>query len=203
MPIRRTVLSLEEQAQIRVLKKSGLSSRAIACQLGCSHGYVNRHLRDSDGYIAAHSLEPASQTTIWRSMRMYAHICRRTMQKAARHMDFYKRARLDCARRDMGTQWDEVITSDEKMFNLDGPDAFQHYWRGLRQSPMVFSRRNFGGRSLMVYADSKQFSTVEELKRDVMTAWDNISDDVIRNFVGSMCNRVFNFIRENGGPIDC
>ncbi|WKX89629.1 hypothetical protein Q1695_008909 [Nippostrongylus brasiliensis] len=53
-----------------------------------------------------------------------------------------------------------------------------------------------------VYADNKQFSSVEELKRAVVTAWDNVSDEVIRNFVGSMRNRVIDVIRENGGPID-
>ncbi|VDL84486.1 unnamed protein product [Nippostrongylus brasiliensis] len=34
-----------------------------------------------------------------------------------------------------------------------------------------------------VYADNKQFSSVEELKRAMMTVWDNISDDVIQDFV--------------------
>ncbi|VDL80960.1 unnamed protein product [Nippostrongylus brasiliensis] len=33
-----------------------------------------------------------------------------------------------------------------------------------------------------VYADNKQFRSVEEQKRAVVTAWDNISDDVIASF---------------------
>ena len=55
---------------------------------------------------------------------------------------------------------------------------------------------------LQIYAGNKLFSNVEELKRAVVTAWDNASDEVIRRFVGSMGNRVFDVIRENGGPID-
>ncbi|CAD6192324.1 unnamed protein product [Caenorhabditis auriculariae] len=46
-----------------------------------------------------------------------------------------------------------IIFSDEfKKFNLDGPDGYAHYWRDLRKDPMYFSKRNFGGGSLMVWA---------------------------------------------------
>uniref|UniRef100_A0A1I7Z727 DDE_3 domain-containing protein n=1 Tax=Steinernema glaseri TaxID=37863 RepID=A0A1I7Z727_9BILA len=42
--------------------------------------------------------------------------------------------------------------SDEKKLNLDGPDGMTHYWRDLRKEERVFSRRNFGGGSVMVWA---------------------------------------------------
>jgi hypothetical protein len=38
-----------------------------------------------------------------------------------------------------------------KKFNLDGPDGFHSYWRDLRKEPIFFSKRNFGGGSLMVW----------------------------------------------------
>lgn len=48
----------------------------------------------------------------------------------------------------MGVQ---VIFSDEKKWNLDGPDGFNGYWHDLRKEKRVFSKRNFGGGSVMVW----------------------------------------------------
>jgi transposase len=53
---------------------------------------------------------------------------------------------------DRGAAWDDVVFSDEKKFNLDGPDGFKYYWRDLRKEPEVFSRRQHGGGSVMVWA---------------------------------------------------
>ena len=44
-----------------------------------------------------------------------------------------------------------MIFSDEKKFNLDGPDGFSGYWRGLRKELRYFYKRNFGGGSLMIW----------------------------------------------------
>jgi hypothetical protein len=49
-------------------------------------------------------------------------------------------------------QWKRVIFSDEKKFNLDGPDGCQYYWHDLRTEPQYFSKRVQGGGSLMVWA---------------------------------------------------
>lgn len=45
----------------------------------------------------------------------------------------------------------QVMFSDEKKWNLDGPDGFDGYWRDLRKEPQYFSKRNFGSGSLMVW----------------------------------------------------
>lgn len=45
-----------------------------------------------------------------------------------------------------------MIFSDEKKFNLDGPDGWHSYWRDLRKDPLIFSKRNFGGGSVMCWA---------------------------------------------------
>lgn len=63
-------------------------------------------------------------------------------------------ARLAWARKHMTwtTEWTNVVFSDEKKFNLDGPDGFQYYWHDLRKDPQFFKKRNFGGGSLMLWA---------------------------------------------------
>jgi len=49
-------------------------------------------------------------------------------------------------------EWAQVIFSDEKKFNLDGPDGIQYYWRDLRKEPQYFHKRQGGGASVMVWA---------------------------------------------------
>jgi transposase len=62
--------------------------------------------------------------------------------------------RLEFARLHMTWQleWRSVIFSDEKKFNLDGPDGYKHYWHDLRKEDRLLSRRVHGGASLMVWA---------------------------------------------------
>ena len=45
-----------------------------------------------------------------------------------------------------------MVWSDEKKFNLDGPDGVKYYWHDLRKDPLYFSRRGHGGGSVMVWA---------------------------------------------------
>lgn len=52
---------------------------------------------------------------------------------------------------DYGAKWKEVIFSDEKKWNLDGPDGVHYYWHDLRKEKTVKMSRNFGGGSLMVW----------------------------------------------------
>lgn len=50
------------------------------------------------------------------------------------------------------SDWKTVVFSDEKRFCLDGPDGFAHYWHDLRKEPRVFSKRQQGGKSIMLWA---------------------------------------------------
>ncbi|VDP51017.1 unnamed protein product [Heligmosomoides polygyrus] len=102
--------------------------------------------------VRAEADQSASTTTIWRCIRSNEHIFRQTMQKAPHLTNFHMQARLEFARKYRATQWEKVIFTVKKKFNLDGSDGYRYYWRNLRQAPITFSRRNFGGGSLMTWA---------------------------------------------------
>lgn len=40
--------------------------------------------------------------------------------------------------------WSKIVWSDEKKFNLDGPDGIRYYWHDLRKEPQYLSKRAFG-----------------------------------------------------------
>jgi len=66
----------------------------------------------------------------------------------------HKTARLEFAKKYMSWthEWHNVVFSDEKKFNLDGPDGAQYYWHDLRKEKEFCFSRNFGGGSVMVWA---------------------------------------------------
>ncbi|KAE9098573.1 hypothetical protein PF010_g15505 [Phytophthora fragariae] len=78
-------------------------------------------------------------------------------------------------RKDSGAVWDSIIFSDEKKWNLDGPDGFQYYWRDLRKPPRQTKRRQAGGGSVMVWAE---FSSQGKSPLVVLTGRQN-SDDYV------------------------
>ncbi|CAF1618868.1 unnamed protein product [Rotaria magnacalcarata] len=49
-------------------------------------------------------------------------------------------------------EWHKVVWSDEKKFNLDGPDGFSYDWHDLRKEEEIFSTRAQGGGSVMIWA---------------------------------------------------
>ena len=48
-------------------------------------------------------------------------------------------------------EWQNVIFSDEKKFNLDGLDCYIYYWHHLDAKLVTRSKRNFGGGTVMVW----------------------------------------------------
>lgn len=47
--------------------------------------------------------------------------------------------------------WDNIVFSDGKKFNLDGPDGLALYWNDLRTELRRFSTRQQGGKSVMFW----------------------------------------------------
>jgi transposase len=66
----------------------------------------------------------------------------------------HKQARLDWAREHMSwtDEWLNVIFTDEKKFNLDGPDGWMYYYHDLRKEQQLLSKRQMGGGSVMIWA---------------------------------------------------
>jgi transposase len=48
-------------------------------------------------------------------------------------------------------EWDHIIFSDEKKWNLDGPDGISYYWHDIRHEQRYLSRRVGKGGSVMVW----------------------------------------------------
>jgi hypothetical protein len=90
-----------------------------------------------------------SKTTVWKVMKQSGVLQRKKMQK----MPKAKEVRVETAELwlETGLDWSRVVFSDEKKFNLDGPDGYAYYWHDLRKEERIFSKRCFGGGSLMVW----------------------------------------------------
>ncbi|KHJ99009.1 hypothetical protein OESDEN_00999 [Oesophagostomum dentatum] len=94
----------------------------------------------------------ALKPTVLRAVHRNGTLVKQKMKPAPCLTPLHQKARLEFARNNMNTNWNKIVFSDEKKFNLNGPDGNLFYWRDLRKEPLRFSKRNFGGGSLMVWA---------------------------------------------------
>ncbi|CAO4362619.1 unnamed protein product [Caenorhabditis nigoni] len=94
----------------------------------------------------------ASPETIRRVISKSNFIKHRKMKKAPFLKAEHRINRVKFARDNVRTDWRKVIFSDEKKFNCDGPDGYRSYYHDLRKEKLRFSRRNFKGGGVMVWA---------------------------------------------------
>ena len=94
-----------------------------------------------------------SKMTIWRTANENPDLVYRKRLGKPKLSANHKLARLKFASDyiDYGPKWKKVVFSDEKRFNLDGPDGLQYYWHDLRKEPESFSKRQCGGGGIMVW----------------------------------------------------
>ncbi|CAH2092976.1 unnamed protein product [Euphydryas editha] len=263
----------ERRSILRVASNSALTARQIAAEAG-----VSTNLRNVQRII--HDCE---------------YLERKKLQRKPPLSDKHKLVRLQFAKDHVQwkKKWRKVIFTDEKKFNLDGPDGFNYYFHGLRKENSILSRRQAGGGSVIiwsgigysgkmdikfctgkinskryievineqitshatriagnnfifqqdnasvhraqvvkdyfaekniqilewpayspdlniiencwgdlsraVYRGSRQFITVEDLKKAIINEWQNMNQDIIKNLYDSLPNRMIEVISKSGG----
>ncbi|CAS00064.1 Protein CBG26279 [Caenorhabditis briggsae] len=113
---------------------------------------------------------PVHKSTVGRIIKRSGVIVRQKMAKVPKMTDAHKAARLNFVKNNLTTKWENIVFSDEKKWNLDGPDGNRNYWRDLRKDPQLFSRRNFGGGSVMTWG---AFCNGKKLELQFITTKEN------------------------------
>jgi transposase len=262
----------EKRAILRVASNSALSARGILDQCGVKTGIRN----------------------VQRLIKRTLTLIRKKLLRKPPLNKLNKNVRLNFSRNKMNwsKKWRQIIFSDEKKFNLDGPDGFSYYYHDLRKDERIILRRQMEGGSVMiwyaigykgrsrvvfldgrinamkykdllntqkscfrkiagrnfifqqdiapihlariiklcfetnsipildwpvrfpglniienvwglltkeVYKDTKQYTSVCELKKSILEAWTLIFHDVIKKLYDTIPNRIFDTIRANGG----
>ena len=128
---KKKLVDRDKRRVVRAASNKVISCRQISADLNLkvSRWTVNRVIRESG--ILKHKKKKTSPSLT----------------------DTHRQARLDWAKKHMtwNKEWQNVVWSDEKKFNLDGPDGFSYYWHDLRKEQELFSSRAQGGGSVMIW----------------------------------------------------
>lgn len=178
---RGKVLSSEEIAQIVILKKENYSNRQIASprvinnyfkdpenygknQKGRTGKATTERERRAILREASNSASTARQIkasvgvsasirTVQRVIKSSHHIQRKKLKRKPVLSLNHRDARLAFAHAHMGwtNDWENVVFTDEKKFNLDGPDGYQYYFHDLRKNEVILSRRPASVGTVMIW----------------------------------------------------
>lgn len=101
------------------------------------------------------------------------------------------------------TPWAKVIFSDEKKFNLDGPDGWAYYWHDVRKEEQIFSKRQNGGGSLMIWGafcfhKTSKLALVEGTINS--TEYCSILEEYLLPAAASMYGTRYIFQQDNASP---
>ncbi|CAK9810850.1 Transposable element Tc3 transposase [Anthophora plagiata] len=105
----------------------------------------------------------ASVSSVRCVLQSCKHIKRLKIKKKPALTPRHKQERLQFAkdRIHWKKKWRKVIFSDEKKFNLDGPDGLNYYFHDLRKEKLSKIRRAMGGGGVMVWAAIGYFGKME------------------------------------------
>ena len=127
--------------------------------------HIQRHisrkhytLKEIQAFLQSNGVANVSLMTMSRCVRELEYIRRRKMIAVLNLDAPHRRARVEWAKqriRDMerkGLKWGKVIFSDEKRFNLDGPDGYRYYWYDIRKEELSYIERPKVGQRIMVWS---------------------------------------------------
>ncbi|KAG3024935.1 hypothetical protein PC121_g24745 [Phytophthora cactorum] len=155
---RGKALSEQEHWWIVGLHDGGVPLREISRKTGRSRTCVRKAIKEereprtdetAKGDCFAKELKTrfgikASVRTIQRLLKSVDHLVYTKMDRTLPLTAAHKTTRMDWAE-------EHILKPDEKMFNLDGPDGFKYYWRGMRRPAQSYVRRQDGEGSVMVW----------------------------------------------------
>jgi len=97
---------------------------------------------------------PVSRQTVFRVLQGTKQLIYQKRQHSPAFTAQHTRIRLEFGKLHMTwkLEWLKVVWSDEKKFNLDGPDGLSYYWHDLRKDKMFSVKRGHGGGSVMIWA---------------------------------------------------
>lgn len=117
----------------------------------------------------------ASLSTVKRTIRHSKHLKRLKLKKKPPLNDARKKQRLCFAKEHMSwdvqngmttNDWRKVIFSDEKKFNLDGPDGYNYYFHDLRKEERFLNRHHSREGGVMVWGSISFYGAIELVVQD-------------------------------------
>jgi len=95
-----------------------------------------------------------SKDTIHRRLKESQNVVYKKFARIPKLLPRHINNRLEWSKKFMtwDLEWQSVIFSDEKKFNLDGPDGWMYYWHDIRKAEQGKMSRQMGGGSCMVWA---------------------------------------------------